>query len=130
MLPLLTSCAKRVESPPGTKQTRQCSTAEAALRARSAEGLLVSLKSPTPVRAIGRAFACRPDAQRDRLCSPVAFDRELDALAHRGKADLVAELGRAANWRTIGGDDQIALPNAGLLGRRFRNHFGDQRANF
>jgi hypothetical protein len=87
----------------------------------------VSPQSPAPGRAIGRALARWSDAQRDCLVSTVALDHKLDTVSYRGEADLVAELSRAADRRTICGHYQVALADAGLLSRRFWNHFGDHR---
>ncbi len=56
-----------------------------------------------------------------------AVDGQRDLVADRRQADAVAQIGRAVDRRAIDGDHQIAAAQPGALGRRARQHPGDQR---
>src|ERR1044071_724599 len=62
------------------------------------------------------------------LQAPIATNRELDRFADWRQSNLVTQLRGAADRHPVRLDDEVALADAGYVGRRAWAYLGDERA--
>src|SRR5262252_8317304 len=79
------------------------------------------------LKSVCRFLVRWTDLHRYGVGSPFALECELESIADRPQTHLVPQSCTAAHGSPVNCDDDILFLDAGLVRRRIRGHFGDER---